>query len=194
VIGPDPIRRLSAWKGNYESKTIKPIENRITMKTFTLVAATFLALALSIPQVNAEGVPSRKPFNGTWEANEVSNLFGNPPIGFFSNGQGTLSSTQLGSLALYFSVLVDLGSLDGVGRARLMDTNGDSIFTYVSGHADPLTPEPPVFHITETHIVTGGTGRYAHARGSFNVDRTIDNSTGDSSGTFYGAIVVPRQP
>jgi len=161
-----------------------------TMKRISLIAATFLTVALSSPAVNAGSVP----FNGTWEANEVSTLFGDPPIGFFSNGQGTLTSTELGQLALYLTVLVDLATSDGVGRARLIDANGDSIFAYGTGHADPVTEDPPVFHITEVEVVTGGTGRYADARGSFNVDRMIDLSTGDSSGTFNGVIIVRGAP
>jgi hypothetical protein len=156
------------------------------MKTISLIAATFLTVALSGPAVNA----GRVPFNGTWEANEVSTLFGDPPIGFFSNGQGTLTSTELGQLALYLTVLVDLATFDGLGPARLIDANGDSIFADGTGHADPVTPDPPVFHITGMYIVTGGTGQYADARGSFGVDRTIDLSTGDSSGTFNGTIIV----
>ncbi len=146
----------------------------------------FLTVALSGPAVNA----GRVSFNGTWEANEVSTPFGDPSIGFFSNGQGTLTSTELGQLALYLTVLVDLDTLDGVGRARLIDANGDSIFTCGTGHADPVTEDPPVFHITGTDTVTGGTGRYADATGSFTVDRMIDLSTGDSSGTFNGVIIV----
>ena len=161
-----------------------------TMKTVSLIAATFLTVALSSSAVNA----GRIPFNGTWQANEVSTLFGNPPIGFFSNGQGTLTSTELGPLALYLTVLVDLATDDGLGAARLIDANGDSIFAYEAGHADPVTPAPPVFHITETFTVTGGTGRYANARGSFAVDRTINLSTGDSSGTFNGVIIVRGAP
>ena len=157
-----------------------------TMKTISLIAATFLTLALSSPAVNA----GRVPFNGTWEANEVATFFGDPPIGFFSNGQGTLTSTELGPLALYLANLVDLDTNDGVGRTRLIDANGDSIFDCGTGHADLVTEDPPVFHITETHTVTCGTGRYAGARGSFAVDRTIDLSTGDSSGTFNGTIIV----
>ncbi len=148
-----------------------------TMKTISLIAATFLTVALSSPAVNA----GRVPFNGIWEANEVSTLFGDPPIGFFSNGQGTLTR-------------VDLDTLDGVGCTRLIDANGDSIFAYGTGHADPVTEDPPVFHITGTNTVTGGTGRYAGARGSFAVDRTIDLSTGDSSGTFNGVIIVRGAP
>ena len=150
----------------------------------------FLTVAISIPAVNA----GRVPFNGTWQANELSTFFGDPPVGFFSNGQGTLSGTELGPLALYLANLVDLATFDGVGTARLIDANGDSIFTTGSGHADLVTPNPPVFHITEIHTVTGGTGAYANARGSFTVDRTIDLSTGDSSGTFSGAVIVRGAP
>jgi hypothetical protein len=161
-----------------------------TIKTISLIAATVLMTALSIPAVNA----ARVPFNGTWEANEVSTFFGDPPIGFFSNGQGTLTSPELGSLALYLTNLVDLATFDGLGVTRVVDANGDSIFAEGTGHADLVTPDPPVYHITETHIVTGGTGRYAGARGSFSVDRTIDLSTGDSSGTFNGVIIVRGAP
>jgi hypothetical protein len=158
------------------------------MKTISLIAATFLTVALSGPAVNA----GRVPFNGTWEAHEVTTPFSDPSLGFFGNGEGTLTSTALGPLAMFLNVLVDVATLDGVGRARLIDANGDSIFDYSWGHADPVTLDPPVFHITETHIVTGGTGRYAGARGSFTVDRTNDLSTGDaiSTGTFNGFIIV----
>ena len=158
-----------------------------TMKTISLIAATFLTVALSSPAVNA----GRVPFNGTLEMNEApATPFGDPPIGLFTNGQGTQTSTELGPLALYFTALVDLATLDGVGRSRLIDANGDSIFTYGTGHAVPVTEDPPVFHITETAIVTGGTGRYAGARGSYADERTVDLSTGDSSGTFNGVIIV----
>jgi hypothetical protein len=160
------------------------------MKTISLIAATFLTVALSSPAVNA----GRVPFNGTWESNEVATPFGDPPIGFFSNGQGTLASTELGQLTMYLTALVDPATSDGVGRARLIDANGDSIFAHGTGHAVPVTEDPPVFHITEVEVVTGGTGRYAGARGSFSVDRTIDLSTGDSSGTFNGVIIVRGAP
>lgn len=160
------------------------------MKTISLIAATFLSVALSISAANA----GRVPFSGTWEANEVSTFFGDPPIGFFSNGQGTLNSAELGPLALYLTNLVDLAAFDGMGLTRVVDANGDSIFAQGTGHADLVTPDPPVFHITESHTVTGGTGRYAGARGSFTVDRTVDLSTGDSSGSFNGAIIVRGEP
>ena len=161
-----------------------------TTKRLSLIAATFLTVALSSSAVNA----GRIPFNGTWQANEVSTFFGNPPTGVFSNGQGTLTSTELGRLTLYFTSIVDFGTLDGVGAARLIDANGDSIFACVTGHANPVSQNPPIFHITETYTITGGTGEYANAKGSFAVDRTINDATGDSSGTFNGVIIVRGRP
>jgi hypothetical protein len=161
-----------------------------TIKTISLIAATFLTVALFSSAVNA----GRVPFNGTWQANEVATFFGNPPIGFFSSGQGTLTSTELGPLALYLTNLVDLATFDGLGLIRVVDANGDSILAEGTGHAELVTPNPPVYHITGTYIVAGGTGRYANARGSFAVDRTIDLSTGDSTGTFNGAIIVRGAP
>jgi hypothetical protein len=156
------------------------------MKTISLIAATFLTVALSSPAVNA----GRVPFNGTWEANEVTTPFSDPSLGFFTHGEGTLTSTALGPLAMYLANIVDVDSLDGIGRTRLIDANGDSIFDCGTGHAELVTPDPPVFHITESHTITGGTGRYAGARGSFTVDRMVDLSTLDSSGTFNGTIIV----
>jgi hypothetical protein len=170
--------------------TTKPIENPITMKTISLIAATFLTVALSSPAVNA----GRVPFNGTYEAHEVTTPFSDPSLGFFSNGEGTLTSTALGPLAMFFNVLVDVATSDGVGRTRLIDANGDSIFTYSWGHGDLVSEDPPVSHITGIHIVTGGTGRYAGARGSFVEDRMLDLSTFDSSGTFNGVIIVRGAP
>jgi hypothetical protein len=153
------------------------------MKTTSLIAATFLTLALSGPAVKA----GRIPFNGTWEAHEDTTLFGDPPIGFYSNGVGTLTSAELGQFTLYLTVLVDLtfapATAAGMGSARLVGANGD-IFAYEGGQADIDG------HITELFTITRGTGEYANARGSFNVDRTIDLSTGDSSGTFNGVIIV----
>ena len=159
------------------------------MKTISLIAATFLTVALSSPAVKARSIP----FNGTWVADEDTTFFGDPPIGFYSNGLGTLTSAELGSFTLYLTVLVDVTSADaiGMGSARLVAPNGDSIFAYEGGTA---VTDFPSAHITEMFTVTRGTGRYANARGSFNVDRTIDLTTGHSEGTFNGAIIVRGNP
>jgi hypothetical protein len=86
-------------------------------------------------------------------------------------------------------VLVDVTGDDaiGMGSARLVAADGDSIFAYEGGTA---VTEFPYSQITETFTVTRGTGRYASAVGSFIVDRTLDLTTNHSEGTFNGAIIV----
>ena len=44
--------------------------------------------------------------------------------------------------------------------------------------------------IVETDTITGGTGRFAGATGSFTVERLLDQATGISSGSFTGGIVL----
>ncbi len=58
------------------------------------------------------------------------------------------------------------------------------------GSSEP-TVTPGVFHITEIQIITGGTGRFAGAKGSFTVERLVDLTTLLSSGSFHGTITSP---
>jgi hypothetical protein len=172
-----------------KAKTRK--ENKImnNIKRISLMTAISLTVALASSAVEAE----RIPFNGTWVAHEDSTFFPDPEnaIGFFTmcNRQGTLASAELGQFTLYLTALVDLttGTVPGMGSARLVAANGDSIFAYEGGTA---VVDFPYGHITEMYTITRGTGRYANAIGSFTVHRTIDLTTGDSTGTFNGAIIV----
>jgi hypothetical protein len=47
---------------------------------------------------------------------------------------------------------------------------------------------PGVFYIEETATITGGTGRFAGASGSFTVERLFDTVAGATSGSFDGSI------
>jgi hypothetical protein len=49
--------------------------------------------------------------------------------------------------------------------------------------------EPPnIVAITETATVTGGTGRFAGATGSIQVERVFNRATGVTTGTLQGWI------
>jgi hypothetical protein len=51
-----------------------------------------------------------------------------------------------------------------------------------------LTQTPGVLSIVEVYTITGGTGRFADATGTFTLESTVTQATGLSSGTFSGAI------
>jgi hypothetical protein len=42
--------------------------------------------------------------------------------------------------------------------------------------------------VVEWHTITGGTGRFADASGSFNVKRLVNIATGETAGVFSGTI------
>ena len=161
------------------------------MKKIGLIAAMFLTVVLSGPAAEA----GRIPFNGTMEASETYQLFGDPPFMFFVNAGGTATTTQLGQFTLVYTALADLNSPtgDGFGRAWFITANGDSIFTCVTAVSGP-TPDPDVFFIVETHTITGGRGRYADAKGSFTLDRLVNVVTGATSGSFDGSIIARGNP
>ena len=51
--------------------------------------------------------------------------------------------------------------------------------------------EPDVFQDQEVHTITGGTGRFAGAQGSFTVKRLASGVTFLTSGSFQGTITPP---
>ena len=56
----------------------------------------------------------------------------------------------------------------------------------ITGQSTPTSPG--VLSIVEVYTITGGTGRFAGATGTFTLESTLNLATEDSSGTFSGAI------
>ena len=73
------------------------------------------------------------------------------------------------------------------GSATFTAANGDTLTATVDGQATPTTT-PGVLSIVEVYTITGGTGRFADATGTFTLHSTVNQATGVSSGTFSGAI------
>jgi hypothetical protein len=128
------------------------------------------------------------PFSGSLHAQETIVSQG---AGFFvADGSGEGIGTLLGRFTLTWEFTVNLADGTGSGPVRYTAANGDQIFMTAVGSSEP-TATPGVFHITEIQIITGGTGRFAGAKGSFTVDRLTDLNTGFTSGSFHGTITSP---
>jgi hypothetical protein len=145
------------------------------------MAAALLTAVLAGPAVAEELVP----FHGTLHAQELI-VPGPLPETILTDGTGGGNATQLGQYTLTWKFTVNLADGTGSGPVHFIAANGDDIFTMAAGSSVPI--KPGYFQITETHTITGGTGRFANAQGSFIVVRVINFNAGSSSGSFQGTI------
>lgn len=111
-----------------------------------------------------------------------------PIMSVTASGSG--HATQLGRFTVSYAVEVNLLTIAGDGSAQFVAANGDSLFAEGTGQATE-TGTPGVFNVVEHFNITGGTGRFVGASGSITLDRVVDTTTGVTSGTISGNIVLP---
>ena len=156
-----------------------------TAPTASTPAATFSSVVSAESPGGTMSTRSKSeqlPFHGSLDATETET--GSFPVLSVSlSGQG--NATHLGQYSAIFTFHLDLRTITGVGSFTLIAANGDTLFGDLSGHG--IVGNGLVI-IAETGTITGGTGRFATATGSFVVTRTLVQATGVSSGSFDGAI------
>ena len=157
------------------------------MKTtiYLPMAAMLLTAALAVSAAAQKQVL----FNGSLKGQEISTPQGGPPpTTLLVNGQATGAGTLVGRFSFTYQLTVTLATATATGSAHLVAANGDSIYTTIVG-ALSQTSTPGVVRITEINTITGGTGRFAEAQGSFIVERLETQATGVFSGSF-GTITL----
>ncbi|HEU4993897.1 MAG TPA: hypothetical protein VFT29_03725 [Gemmatimonadaceae bacterium] len=107
------------------------------------------------------------------------------------------NGAHLGRFSLIREITGSLVDFSATGSAQWIAANRDSIYTTIVGHAE-LSDLPGGFlRVTETHTITGGTGRFAEARGSFTVElfHKLEPSevsggveTHEIFGSFHGTV------
>ena len=154
-----------------------------------LTLKTAMILTLALASLAAPEAQAQVPFKGTLQGQETDLLQGNPPTQILVDGDVTGTATQLGRFAMTYNVTVSFPAGTGTGSAELTAANGDVIFTTLVGLGVP-TDTPGLNHIVEINTITGGTGRFAGAQGSFVVDRLVDLTTqpAPTFGSFQGTI------
>jgi hypothetical protein len=153
--------------------------------TYLAITALILTAALVVPAAAQKQVP----FKGSIQAQETDTP-SVPPGTLSAAGSGTGIGTQVGQFSLSYDLTVTLANGTAAGSGHWIAANGDTIDTTITGSSVP-TATPDVFSIREIYIVTGGTGRFEGAQGSFIVERLINLATGVTSGSFHGTITSP---
>jgi hypothetical protein len=146
-----------------------------------LLGATWVAGAAAQNQV---------PFKGTMQGQDVD-LPNPPPNSFVVATTGTGNATQLGQFAFLQQVTVNGLTGTDTGFAHWIAANRDTIdLTIVGGGHPESTANGIIFRITEIFTITGGTGRFAGAQGSFKMERVASGDTFMTSGVFQGSITT----
>lgn len=168
------------------------------MKTITRrniylpAAAMILTAVLALPAAAQSAVP----FKGALQGNDTDGTLNFPVLPVTTTGTGT--GTQLGEFSFTQQTAINLLTGAATGTIRWIAANGDTLDTTFTAVGGP-TDAPPVcpalgavfFRITEIHTITGGTGRFANAQGSFIVERQASPVTFKTCGSFQGVITSP---
>ena len=128
------------------------------------------------------------PFRGSLQAQETDVV---APPSLLVTGTATGTATQLGRFENTFTAIVDLATGKATGTITFTAANGDRLDATLVGQGTP-TSEPNVASIVEVVTITGGTGRFADATGTFTIHRVLDQNSGVSSGSFEGTINPSR--
>jgi hypothetical protein len=156
-----------------------------------LSSAASLALALLAVVGLAGPVPAGEqvPFKGSFEG-DVTSIPLAPPFAMV-DVEAAGEATHLGKFTLDIPHVVDRATRTAVGTYEFTAANGDKVYAEFTGLATP-TAIPGVLYIEETATITGGTGRFAGATGSFTSERLYDTIEGTTTGSFEGTISSPR--
>lgn len=145
--------------------------------------ALFAASALSLTSIVSSAVAAETPFKGTVSAVETV-VVAFPTASLTRDGTGT--ATYLGKYTVHIVMTINLPTLSSTGTATFTAANGDTLTANVAGQA--TRTGPTTLSIIENYTITGGTGRFADATGSFTLESTVEQTTGVSSGTYSGVI------
>jgi hypothetical protein len=152
--------------------------------TASLALAVLAVLGFAGPVTAQQQVPFKGVLAGDFTSTPIPDT---PNALVLARGTGT--ATQLGYFRFDFPLIVNVVTQTGAGNYTFTAANGDKVFASVVAQSS-LLPNG-LRRVVETGTITGGTGRFAGARGSFISERFLDRSTGKVIGSFNGTISAP---
>ncbi len=128
------------------------------------------------------------PFRGRLDGDVTRTPLSPPLVSVLVEGTG--QAAHLGRYTFTFPHVVDSSTRLATGTYTFRAANGAKLTADVIGRAVPVGTTG-VLHITEQATITGGTGRFARATGSFTIERDYDTVAGTTTGSFDGTISPP---
>ncbi len=161
----------------------------LSIALLSLVPLTRTAFAAPAPEATTEATTkmTRYPFQGSIQSTEAAvTVF--PTMSVTGSGSG--NATQLGAFAINYQVEISLLDLSSIESAEFIGTRGDSIRAEAVGQAVE-NRTPGMLNVVDIYKITGGTGRFTGASGTITLNRLMSVTTGASSSTFEGYILMP---
>ncbi len=150
--------------------------------------ATAIAIVLLLGLAGPASAGDQVPFSGSLSGTVTVTPLDPPIASVLIEATGT--GTQLGSFTVAVPHTVNQALRSATGSYLFTAANGDSLIATFTGQATIVGPG--VIATTETATITGGTGRFAGATGTFTAERTFFMATGRTVGSFEGRISRPR--
>jgi hypothetical protein len=158
---------------------------RESMRFHSSAAGLALTVVAILGQSGPAAAGDHVPFKGNLEGVVTITPLTPPFVSVFIEATG--KATHLGRFTLQIPHVVNRSDSTAVGSYQFVAANGDTLTADFTGQATPTTT-PGVLYIEETATITGGTGRFAHASGSFLCERWFDTVAGTTTGSFEGTI------
>lgn len=149
----------------------------------SLALAVLVVLGLAGPAPAGE----QGPFKGSFEGDVTVTPLAPPFVMVDVEAAG--EATHLGKFTLDIPHVVNRATRTAIGTYGFTAANGDTLTADFSGVAVLIAPG--ILYIEETATITGGTGRFAGATGSFTSERLYDTVAGTTIGSFAGTVSAP---
>jgi hypothetical protein len=148
--------------------------------------ATSMRISGDVAALRREEVP----FKGSGEGVVTRRTPLSPPLVSLLT-EGTGNATHLGQFTVDIAHVVNTSAMTVTGSYEFTAANGDTLIADVTGQFGPTLENPRVLLSVETATITGGTGRFAGATGSFTVERLLNLDTFLTTVSFKGTISSP---
>jgi hypothetical protein len=148
-----------------------------------LALAVVAVLGLAGPATAQHQVPFHGVFEGDYTVTPIPNT---PTARLVVSASGT--GSQVGAFELEIPHVVNFATASATGSYLMTAANGDMVLGTFTGHATPIGTDGRYAMLVEEVTITGGTGRFAGATGSFTAVRLIDRVNLLTIGYYDGTI------